>query len=575
MDKPVATHDFLALLNRSELLSEKDFAKVASRYQAEEISPRELAKTLVNEGTLTRFQAERLLDGRYRGFFIDRYQLLEVLGVGGMGYVYIARDSSTDEKVALKVLTDVNEVDPGMFARLQLEARAGMLLDHPNIVKTKRIEEAGAKCFVEMEYIRSINLHELIALTGPLKWSQACDLMQQAAKGLHHAHRAGFIHRDVKPANFLIDAEGRLKVLDFGLALAKDRPEDEFSLAMIFGHECLGTADFIAPEQIENSMTVDARSDIYSLGCTFYTALTGKIPFPYPKNAQKLEAQKREQPRPILELQPEVPPEVAAIVEKMMAKKPEDRFQSAAEVARALMPWSKRKSMQFSMRDILTIRADQARKKQRSRTSNRTSEVTSGSAWTSSNARLSGTLGPQSIETAVARDTLPMTAPAPDASQPLKIMPLESTAELAASAREQFESLAVDGAFQLVSNNDGRAIPLELQQLVVGRNAECDIRLNLPGISGRHCELTFDGSCWHVRDLESKNGTQVDGSDIATATLLPGSSLTLARRYTFRLTDSNTSISATKHRLSRAMIFTVGGVVLAAVAGTIFWLMSR
>ncbi|MCH8830273.1 MAG: protein kinase, partial [Planctomycetes bacterium] len=534
--------------------------------------PKALAAALVERGVLTRFQAERLLDGRYRGFFIDRYELREVLGIGGMGHVYIARDRESGEQVALKVLTDTNEIDPGMLTRLQLEARAGMILDDPHIVKTRRIEHTGAKCFVEMEYVRSVNLHEMIALAGPIPWRQACSLMRQAAAGLHHAHRAGFIHRDVKPANFLVDKNGLLKVLDFGLALAADRPDDEFSLAMIFGHDCLGTADFIAPEQIKSSLNVDARSDVYGLGCTFYAALTGKVPFPYASTAKKLAAQKTESPRPLTDFAENVPDEVVGIVKRMMAKDPRDRFQTAAEVARALKPFSKRTPILFSMNEILSIRADHFRQRREPQRDKQTSDVTAASAWTSSRARLSGTLRQPGIETAVAGDTSPLSAEFPHAPQPLVIMPDRSTTILAAEVADRYqEHVPLEREFLLVSLDGGDSFPLKQGSVLIGRDGDCDLCLNRPGVSARHCRLTFDGEQWHVTDLGSKNGVQRDGEPVKSAPLRVGQRLTIARQHHFRLVDpAESQRNAFRRRLHIAgwSIFAGGLIALA------YWLFA-
>lgn len=572
MNQLVVIDEFFALLERSELLPHDEVTLLAERFSTSELSARDCAKQLVGEGILTRFQAERLLTGRYRGFFIDRYKLLAVLGSGGMGFVYIAEDLDTGKKVALKVLTDHHEVDSGMKTRLQIEAEAGMLLNHENIVKTNRIEDSGAKCFVEMEYVAGVNLHELIALAGPLKCSQACDLARQAAKGLHYAHRANFIHRDVKPANFLIDKTGQLKILDFGLALAKDRLDEEFSLAMIFGHECLGTADFIAPEQIIDSMKADERSDIYGLGCTFYSMLTGKVPFPYAATAQKLEAQKTEEPLPIQSFAPETPTEVIDILKKMMAKNPEDRFQSTTDVVRALKPWSKRKTLQFNMSDILTIRAKQASKKQKKRSAASTSDVTSGSAWTTSDMRLSGTtpsgtLSERGIETAMSRDTLHVLDDGkvlPSESEPLMVIPSESTATLAATVAEQFDAMPAEHRFVLVDLTKKSRVPIQTNRLLLGRNAACDLLLDFSGVSGRHCLLSFDGDQWHLQDLDSKNGTQIDGKPITSSVLPVGSRFTIARKYQFRIEDLE--------QPKRSLLLPVVGAVLAAgVAALLYW----
>ncbi len=215
---------------------------------------------------LTPFQAERLLEGRYRGLVIDRYRIREVLGFGGMGCVFIAEDPESDRKVALKVLSAEHALDAGMLTRMKLEAVAGMRLHHPNIIQTYRMDTTGAVHFLVMELVRGISLHELVALHGAVKWQMVCDIGMQAAEALVAAHQQGIVHRDIKPANFLIEQNGVTRILDFGLALMKDGEDEEFSLSMLFGHDCLGTPDYIAPEQTLDSKNVDGRADIYSLG---------------------------------------------------------------------------------------------------------------------------------------------------------------------------------------------------------------------------------------------------------------------------------------------------------------------
>ena len=254
-----------------------------------------------------------------------------------------------------------------MITRFRLEARAGINLNHPNIVKTYSIEQTdgvyGDVHFVVMELVHGINLEELIVLNGPVPWPQACDLIRQAAAGLHHAHENGTIHRDVKPANLLIDTEGHVRIADFGLSKLESEADDEFSLQMIFGHDCLGTADYIAPEQTLDSNAVDGRADIYSLGCTMYAALSGKLPFPLKSTAEKLEAQRSQKPRPLGERVDGLPAEVLAIIEKMMAKRPEHRFQSARDVSRALASFAQRAPAEFDFMKVLEKRTQLARKK--------------------------------------------------------------------------------------------------------------------------------------------------------------------------------------------------------------------
>ena len=223
----------------------------------------EFVKSLVTKGLLNRFQAEWLMNGRMDQFMIDQFKVLDILGTGGMGWVYVAEFQETSEKVALKVLTD--KQDKGILARFKLEARAGLKLNHSNIVRTYKISQADDLYYVVMELVEGISVQELLDLRKSILWQQACDIVVQAARGLQHAHDAGLVHRDVKPSNLLIQQDGNVKILDFGLARLDD-DEDEFSLAMISGQDCMGTADYMAPEQTIDSYNIDSRADIYSLG---------------------------------------------------------------------------------------------------------------------------------------------------------------------------------------------------------------------------------------------------------------------------------------------------------------------
>lgn len=368
MPAPRVTIAFLELLLKSKLLSLEQIEELDQHYDLASLqTPSEVAETLVTAGELTRFQADRLLEGRHRGFFIDHYKSTHILGTGGMGWLYLAEDIETGNQVAVKMLPKRLEDDPGMITRFRLEARAGITLNHPNIVKTYSIERTdgvyGDVFYVVMELIRGISLEELIVLNGPIPWPQACDFIRQAAAGLHHAHENGTIHRDVKPANLLVNSDGLVRIVDFGLSKLETEADDEFSLQMIFGHDCLGTADYIAPEQTLDSNAVDGRADIYSLGCTMYAALSGKLPFPLKTPAEKLKAQRSQKPKPLAERVEDLPAEVPAIIEKMMAKRPEHRFQSARDVGRALSPFSRRSPAEFDFASVLAKRAQLARKK--------------------------------------------------------------------------------------------------------------------------------------------------------------------------------------------------------------------
>ena len=367
MTVPQVIQDFLVQLRRSRLLSTDDLKDAAITVsQLKDPTPQQVAEALVEDGFLTRFQADRLLEGNPRILVIDGYRLIEILGAGGMGWVYVAEEIETRWRVALKVLPADSRRESGTLARFQLEAQAGMRLNHPNIVRSYAFHTAediyGPVHYVVMELVRGVNLFELLVLQKKLDWRQACDVVMQTAEGLEYAHGQGLIHRDIKPENLLITADGTVKILDFGLAMV-DENDEEFSMAMIFGQNRLGTADYISPEQYMDSYKIDERADIYSLGCTFYFSLTGKVPFPFSTPAQKLKAHLKKKPIPVEQLRPDIPPRVAALVAKMMAKHPENRISSAAEVVKYLRPLAQRQTVSFNFRSVLAARVAYAKKR--------------------------------------------------------------------------------------------------------------------------------------------------------------------------------------------------------------------
>lgn len=359
--------EFLLLLRKSQLLSLDDLQDATiSANQLTDPTAQQIAEALVEEGYLTRFQADRLLEGNARGLVIDGYRVQEVLGRGGMGWVYIAEEKETHWRVALKVLPDEAKADAGALARFRLEAEAGIRLNHPNIVRTYKLGQYediyGPIHYVAMELVRGVNLFEFMLMKKRLEIGQACDIVMQAALGLAYAHGQGLIHRDIKPENLLVCCDGSVKILDFGLAMV-DEHDEEFSMAMIFGQNRLGTADYISPEQYLDSYRVDQRADIYSLGCTLYFALTGNVPFPYDTPTKKLRAHLRKRPTPVETLRPDVPPRVAQIVAKMMAKRPENRVQTAEEVAKLLQPFARRETNNINFRSVLAARLAHAKRK--------------------------------------------------------------------------------------------------------------------------------------------------------------------------------------------------------------------
>src|SRR5713101_6949943 len=214
---------------------------------------------------------------------------------------------------------------------------------HPNIVTAYDANQIGDRHFMVMEFVDGPNLEQLVRQTGPLPIGQACDFIRQAAHGLQFALENHMVHRDIKPANLLVqraggsarDSQCVVKILDFGLARLHQRsPEDEPGSNTILTKEntVMGTPDYVSPEQARDLHKVDIRSDLYSLGCTFYYLLTGQVPFPGGSAADKLIRQNAQEPTPLEELRPEVPSGVAAIVRRLMAKKPRARFQTPTEL---------------------------------------------------------------------------------------------------------------------------------------------------------------------------------------------------------------------------------------------------
>ncbi len=583
MNKPQVTDSFLELLEKSQLLSAETFDAACEEYGLRELSSaKHVAQRLVRAKLLTPYQAERLLLGRSRGFLIDRFKVLAILGFGGMGRIYVAEDTTTGKEVALKVLTERHEVDASMLERLKLEARAGLRLNHRHVVRTLEIGHTGAVTYVVMEYVEGLTLHEVVATRGKFPWPQACSVIAQAAQGLHHAHQAGLVHRDIKPANLLVMNDGEAKILDFGLALLKDDEESEFSLAMIFGHDCLGTADYISPEQSLHSHDVDARADVYSLGCTLYFILTGQVPFPLNTVAEKLVAQRMKVPPPISTYVSDVPQGVINLVAKMMAKKPEDRFQTAGEVAEALKPYAKQQPIPFDFQRILLARAREASKRMRANLKARqssgnssttaqpagsrtaSSSVTSGGAASISTQRLQN-----QIETEIDVHRHRPNQPAAKAESP---EPHEDENGRTATMRAAESSLPAPVPAVLVPLGGGPPISLDRQRMQFGRSAACDIQWDQQGVSNTHCEFCYEGSWWKVTDLDSKNGVQINGTDITSRMLLPGDRLTIARKYHFRIEDPNAEPASVSSL--RFWLWILALLAFTTLAGLLAWSLS-
>jgi serine/threonine-protein kinase len=341
----------LSHLYESGLVTSDQMAAVADRLPPTDRG-RPVARVLVELGLLTRFQAERLLAGRTKGFRLGQYLILDQLGQGGMGRVYKAIHQTMNRVVAIKVLAP-QFVDTARAEQLFLrEMQAAARLNHPNIVTAFDANQAGDRYYLVMEFVDGPNLHRLVREQGPPPVGQACDFVRQVAEGLQYAFEMGMVHRDVKPSNLLVsrpagDSPGKrhmVKILDFGLARLHERGTDEHAavgtILVTRENVLIGTPDFVSPEQARDLHAADIRSDIYSLGCTLYYLLTGQVPFPSGSSLEKLIRHTTEEPKPVEQLRPDVPPAAAAVVRRLMAKDPGARFQTPAEVAAALGPFA-------------------------------------------------------------------------------------------------------------------------------------------------------------------------------------------------------------------------------------------
>ena len=328
---------FLTLVQKSGLVSAD---QLNSMYNSEDeipASPDDCAKEMVQAKLLTSFQAKQLLGGRYRGFMLGTYKILEPIGKGGMGTVFLGEHSTLKRQVALKVLPADKAKDNLILERFYREARAAAALDHANIVRLHDISQGNGVHFLVMEYVNGVDLHSLMGKTGPLHYAQAAQYVAQAAAGLAHAHECGFVHRDIKPSNLILSKAGIVKILDMGLARSFANKDDNLTAQLGDSSEVAGTADYISPEQALNR-PIDERSDIYSLGSTLYSLIAGHPPF-RGTTAQKLMQHQVAEPPSLSKLRGIVPPALIDVCQKMMAKKPSDRYDSAMDVIDALSPW--------------------------------------------------------------------------------------------------------------------------------------------------------------------------------------------------------------------------------------------
>jgi serine/threonine-protein kinase len=335
MPEPPVTGDaVLDLVRRAEIADDDVLAGFVARSGSVPPTASDTATQLIRAGILTPFQARLILQGKHKGFKLGPYLILNQIGAGGMGQVFLAMHAAMRRRVALKVLPPRKAMEPANVERFYREARAAAALDHPNIVHAYDAACDKGTHFLVLEYIDGETLDRALAVSGRLPVGEAVSYAVQAAAGLQHAHEKGVAHRDIKPANLLVGRDGIVKILDMGLA---EFFEDSNTRLARGAGAVMGTTDYIAPEQLLGSAT-DHRADIYNLGATLYHLLTGRPPFSG-TTAAKMIAHHLSAVPPAHEVCSDVPEPLSAIVEVMLAKAPADRYQTAAELVQALMPY--------------------------------------------------------------------------------------------------------------------------------------------------------------------------------------------------------------------------------------------
>ena len=345
MPAPGPPESFVDAAVRSRITDRDSLMRLYAQAEPGAIASREqFANFLIGRGVLTEFQSGKLLAGRWQGLVVGRYALLCPIGRGGMGIVYLARRTgessggSVPRLVALKLLAPRRaRGEPRTLARFRREMEIGAKLPaHPALARVFDSGEADGIHFLALEYVVGPTVKQRVQEGGPMNAPDACRLFADLARGLQRVHAAGYIHRDLKPSNVIVTPNGRAKLLDFGFAVR--RGEKPLADPAILGGRgyTMGTMDFLPPEQATDAVSVSAETDIYSLGCTLYFALSGAVPFPYGTAREKIRQHRADAATPLGEFNPTIPAGLVKLVEWMMAKRPENRPPSCRVVAEEL-----------------------------------------------------------------------------------------------------------------------------------------------------------------------------------------------------------------------------------------------
>ncbi|MBS0267121.1 MAG: serine/threonine protein kinase [Planctomycetes bacterium] len=341
----VTVETFLRNLANSGILSTEELAEIQRQVPRQKLQQdaQALAKELARQKKLTVFQANAIYLGKTQGLILGNYVLLDRLGAGGMGMVFRAQHRRMKRFVAVKVLPKAGKKDPEVFLRFQRELEAAAKLTHPNIVAAYDADEHNGTHFLAMELVEGIDLARYVKEHGPMPGDKALNCILQAARGLEYAHSQGIVHRDIKPANLLIDKNSVVKILDMGLARFDEKnsraSDSGTNVAISQSGDFMGTVDYASPEQALDSRQAGPASDLYSLGATWYFLVCGEPMFVRDTPMARIMAHREAQAPSLRDKHPEIPPQIDAIYQKLVAKRPEDRFRNATELLEALAQW--------------------------------------------------------------------------------------------------------------------------------------------------------------------------------------------------------------------------------------------
>jgi serine/threonine protein kinase len=334
---PISLDEFVRSLTDTGILPVEEVTSIVSNLPEDRtaVDVEKLAKLLVRQEKLTRFQASVIFRRQSRGLRFGDYIVLDKIGSGAMGQVFKAENRRTRERVALKLLRATYTKSERAVARFYREANTAARLKHTNLVSVVDAGERNGLHFLVMELVEGRDVRSIVKESGPFPVVRAIDVIIQAARGLEYAHQHGIVHRDVKPANLLLHKNGRVVVLDLGLARLDDAAEEsegQESGRLTMPGNFLGTLDYISPEQTADAHEVDARSDIYSLGCTLYYMLKGQPPYRRENPALILFAHCQDPIPKLTEHVPGTPQRLDALFQRMLAKKAADRVATMAEL---------------------------------------------------------------------------------------------------------------------------------------------------------------------------------------------------------------------------------------------------